>query len=626
MRLHKVFVRNFRCYRNEACVTFSDLTTFIGKNDVGKSSLLESLEIFFNNETVKIEPGDRCIHSEDELITITCEFCDVPSSLTLDAGAATDLASEYLLTNEGTLKIKKTFDSGSKKMPPEIFIVANHPTAKGVENLLELKEKELQTLVKSKGLNVPLKGNPGMRKALWAAEADLKLREVELPVSKSKEDVKRIWEEVEKNLPLYALFQSDRKSQDSDGEVQNPMKAAVTAAIADVQDEIETIQSKIREKAEAIAAETHAALLTLDRNLANELKPEFSPPTAAKWNGLFSINMTTDGIPLNKRGSGVRRLVLVSFFKAEAERKLKSSAKRSVIYAIEEPETSQHPNNQRILIDALKSLSEESKCQVILTTHSPGLAAELPADDIRFITSGPEQRVEIQSGLPVFGIIADTLGVIPDSRVKVLFCVEGPTDVSAFKALSNALHQVDDTVPDLTTDDRVAFVVLGGSTLNQWVSQNYLRALRLPEFHIYDSDVAAYEVAEATVNGRGGRSRAFRTAKHEIESYLHPDAIFDAFGLRIAVADHPMNANETVGRLFAAAYSNAQGFDGVMKEQTAKRYLAERAFPLMTAERIDERDPIGEVRGWFRDLNALLTATPIDNQEGDIATAASAGM
>ncbi|WP_164125933.1 AAA family ATPase, partial [Stenotrophomonas maltophilia] len=70
--------------------------------------------------------------------------------------------------------------------------------------------------------------------------------------------------------------------------------------------------------------------------------------------------------------------VLVSFFKAEAERRLKTSSRRSIIYAIEEPETAQHPNNQRVLIDSFKSLAEDSGCQVILTTHSPGFASELP--------------------------------------------------------------------------------------------------------------------------------------------------------------------------------------------------------------------------------------------------------
>lgn len=144
---------------------------------------------------------------------------------------------------------------------------------------------------------------------------------------------------------------------------------------------------------------------------------------------------TDDGIPLNKRGSGVRRLVLVSFFKAEAERRLRTGTSRSIIYAIEEPETAQHPNNQRILIESFKTLALEVGCQVLLTTHSPGFASELPTASIRFVTRTDEGPA-IQEGADVFGPVAETLGVVPDSRVKVLFCVEGPTDVSAFKHLS----------------------------------------------------------------------------------------------------------------------------------------------------------------------------------------------
>jgi putative ATP-dependent endonuclease of the OLD family len=48
------------------------------------------------------------------------------------------------------------------------------------------------------------------------------------------------------------------------------------------------------------------------------------------------------------------------------------------------------------------------------------------------------------------------------------------------------------------------------------------------------------------------------------------------------------------------------GFDGIMKESTAKKYLAERAFSHMTAQRIADRDPLGEVRGWFVRLNQML--------------------
>ncbi|WP_256575239.1 MULTISPECIES: ATP-binding protein [unclassified Pseudomonas] len=608
MRLEAISVVNFRCYREEVRVEFDDLTTFVGRNDIGKSTILEALEIFFNGDLVFMEQGDAHVHNPDKTVSITCEFSELPSTLTLDAGAETSLASEYLLAQDGRLKIRKTFDCKSKKPSAEVLVIANHPSAASCSNLLELKEKELQKIVKDQGIEVALKGNPGMRRAIWNATDDLMLQETAIPVSKPKEDVKRIWEQIEPHLPMFALFQSDRSSRDSDNEVQSPMKAAVAAAIAEVQEDIARIQAKVREKAEEIAKNTHAALATIDPNLASELTPEFTPPTPAKWQSLFSLGLNTDdGIPLNKRGSGVRRLVLVSFFKAEAERRLKTSTKRSIIYAVEEPETAQHPNNQRILIDSFKTLSEDSGCQVLLTTHSPGFASALPQESIRYVSRHAEtKRPLIQSGVDAFGQVAEALGVTPDSRVQVLICVEGPTDVLALKALSSALYQADATLPNLMSDERVAFVVLGGGTLEHWVNQHYLRGLNKREVHIYDGDVPDYAESAKKVNERQNGSWAVVTSKHEIESYLHKDAISLAFGFEVEVTDHPVEGKSTP-KVFGEAFVAHSGNGKPLKDSNAKRKLAQQAFPRMTAAMLDERDPVGEVRGWFRRLGEMLT-------------------
>lgn len=607
MLLKSISIGNFRCFKNEVKIRIDNLTTFIGKNDVGKSAILEALKIFFNNDIVKLEQCDSCVHTEINDVSITCEFTDLPDFLILDANAKTSLKEEYLLTEEGSLMIKKVYNCSKSKLTQEVFILAQHPTAEGVNGLLELKEKDLQKIIKDKGIQVSLKGNPNMRKAIWDAESDLKLSTVQIQVSKTKEDSKRIWEQIERYLPVFALFQSDRRSQDSDGEVQNPMKAAVAAAIAEVRSEIEQIQQRVEEKATQIAENTHEALKSIDSNLASELLPQFTQPSLMKWVNLFSANMTTDyGIPLNKRGSGVRRLVLVSFFKAEAERQLLANSRSNIIYAIEEPETSQHPNNQKALIKAFKELTSEPNCQVILTTHSPGLASELPLDSIRFVT--------VKEGSPVirygnvYEEVSTTLGVLPDSRVKVLLCVEGPTDVLALRCLSAALNRRDPSIPDLDMENRVAFVPLGGSTLQHWVTQHYLRGLGRPELHIYDSDVAKYGESVKEVRNRNDGSWAVQTKKYEIESYLHPDAVFDAFNIRIDITDQPNENGHATPKVFAIAFSKEKKLDGLMGDNKAKQKLADGAFPLMTADRIKERDLEGEIEGWFRKLAEMLQA------------------
>ena len=609
MRLKSVSIANFRCYQEEITVRFDDLTTFIGKNDIGKSSVLEALEIFFNNETIKIESGDANVYSNDTKVSITCEFSEMPPSLTLDAGAVTTLAAEHLLTATGTLKIRKVFDCKAAKPAEEVSLLAHHPTAPGLENLLDLKEKDLQALVKKKGVEVALKGNPGMRQALWASEPNLQLAEVAIPLSKGKEDGRKIWDQLQAYLPMFALFQSDRNSKDSDGEVQAPMMAAVTQALAELQTEIDAIQAKVRQKAEEIASLTHEALKTIDPNLAKELTPQFTPPTQSKWKSLFSVNMETDdGIPLNKRGSGIRRLILVSFFKAAAERRLASGDKaRSIIYAIEEPETAQHPNNQKILIESFKTLAGDDGCQVILTTHSPGFAAELPIDSIRYVTRNEAKKPCIESaGVDVFEHVAAALGLVADSRVKVLIFVEGPTDIEALKCLSRALHIADPNLPDLSSDRRFAFVPSGGSTLQHWVAGHYLSGLGRQEVHIYDSDVPDYGKAVTAVNARQDRSWATQTSKHEIESYLHPDAIKDALGVKVEVADHLNTNGHAVPKAVAMKLYEANPVGEPKKDSTVKKLLASKAFPCMTADRLAERDPNGEVRGWMARLSDML--------------------
>jgi ribonuclease HI len=91
-----------------------------------------------------------------------------------------------------------------------------------------------------------------------------------------------------------------------------------------------------------------------------------------------------DDIPLNKRGGGVKRLILLNFFRAEAERK-KEATHNGVIFAIEEPETSQHSDNQRLLIEAFKEISTKAGNQVIITTHSPVVVKSLDMDSIRIV-------------------------------------------------------------------------------------------------------------------------------------------------------------------------------------------------------------------------------------------------
>lgn len=606
MFLREVILKNFRGYKNEHRIPIDQLTAFIGKNDAGKSSIFDALAVFFDHPLGKIDASDICVHAgANGELRIGCVFSDFPDSITIDASSVTTLADEYLLNVDGALEIHKVYEfSDGTLKKPKVFAIANHPTANGFDGLLSKKNAELKKAGEAANIDagVDKRSNAALRKAIWGSADDLKLGHSEIQLD--KEDAKAIWEQLSKYLPEYALFRADRPSTDEDSEVQDPLKVAIKQAIEEVQAELDAVKEKVKARTLDVANRTITKLADFDSTLSSQLNPNFK--SDPKWDGLFKLSLTGDDeIPINKRGSGVRRLVLFSFFRAEAERLREEHKKRNIIYAVEEPETAQHPDNQRKVIEALQAIAETDGGQVMLTTHVPALASLLPINSIRYVCSHDlnGRDVCIADDDVIKTVVAD-LGIIPDKRAKVLVCVEGPHDLQFLRRISSLLRAEDDSVIDMFADPRVALVVLGGSTLKEWVNQHYLKNVGLPEVHIYDRDELKngkykYQDDKDAVNARGDGSIGFLTAKREMENYLHIDAISEAlqpvvgFNLTFALSDDCDVETEIKTLL------NGQG---KIQRRSIKHWLNEDAASRMNIDRLKDRNGYDEIKGWFTEI------------------------
>ncbi len=223
----------------------------------------------------------------------------------------------------------------------------------------------------------------------------MQLEEVEIELA--KEDAKNTWTQLKSYMPLYSLFQSDRKNSDGDSEVQNPMKLAVQEILKDqrLMESLNDVASEVEAKLNQVVGKTLEKLNEMNPEIADSLTPVIPSPDSLKWVDVFkSVSITGDeDIPINKRGSGVKRLILLNFFRAEAERRKNENNVPSIIYAIEEPETSQHPNHQRKLIEAFIELSQSDNTQILLTTHSPSIVKLLEFDHIKMIKNEPHKEV-----------------------------------------------------------------------------------------------------------------------------------------------------------------------------------------------------------------------------------------
>lgn len=398
MKIKSVTVNRFRGYASPITVEVDDLLVLVGRNDIGKSTILESLDIFFNEGKgcVKIDKDDinkDCLANGEDCIEIGVEFTDLPTNIVIDAANETTLKEEFLLTASDTLQVIKRYPNAGKE---KVFIRANHPVNEQCKDLLLKKNAELKKILEDSGFDCPDKTkNAELRRAIWQGQDNLQLEDCEIEVAKI--DAKNIWEQLKGYMPLFTLFQSDRKNSDSDDEVQDPMRIAVKEILGDakIQAELASVAKTVKARLDEVAKRTLDKLGEMNPAIAKSLDPQLPDTSSLKWADVFkSVSITADDdIPINKRGSGVKRLVLISFFRAEAERRQNEAHLPDIVYAIEEPETSQHPEHQRALIDALIALSRAKNTQVMLTTHSPEIVKRLKFENILLVSDQMPERV-----------------------------------------------------------------------------------------------------------------------------------------------------------------------------------------------------------------------------------------
>lgn len=531
MKLVSLKFKNYRSYEGDHVIDFDEqFTSFIGKNDVGKSTIFDALDIFFGNS--KPDLADLCVSSTDKAIEISCVFKDLPGSLEIDSDAKTNLAEEYLLNQDGNLEIKKVYKCTDKTIAtsPEIYVVANYPSDTNVNFLHSFNQSELKRLGESKSITVSdARMNHLWRKAIWKSVPDLKLKPTNLKIEDFETKAKKIYLKIEDHEPLFFAFRADRQMTDSDAEAKDPMQLAVAEAQEAYQSEIDSIKDKIQERVNAVAKLALEKLNEVDPKLANQLNPVLKSKPAWK----FDYRIEDDrGIALNKRGSGTRRLVLFNFFRAQAEKKSAESHK-GIIYAIEEPETSQHPDNQKMLIEALVNLAKDQNRQVIITTHSPELLREITdpySNGVRFIQKSSSGLREIESGNDALILSANALGILSKQMfgsAEKIVLVEGKNDCLFLEHAARVMKQNREILKDLS-EAKVEILPVGGCPgVRDWISTKKHSELGLKTYVFLDSDRTSASASptdnEIFINSLSSDptvEKAFYTKKRETENYL----------------------------------------------------------------------------------------------------------
>lgn len=627
MRLEKIKLRNYRCFKAEVELIVSDLNCLIGKNDIGKSTILEALDAFFNDN---IDSGDLSTNASDKVIEITCYFSGIPSEIVLDTSSPTDPEEEGILNQENQLEIIRRFSIGST-VSKSTYLNCYHPINENLTDILSLKNDSLKTKAETLGVDlsdVTKSKNPPIRKAFREHfQGDWGMMELKVDGNLTTENnLKTIWGKLKLMLPVFTLFKVDKALDDKDKDVQDPMKSAVdeTLAVPEIRELLVQIEEKVKEKSTQVADKIIEKLKDIDEALAEKLKSDFKK--APTWKSVFDLTLLNDqNIPLNKRGSGIRRLVLLSFFQAQAEKRKAEKSAPSIIYAIEEPETSQHPNHQLILIKSLVELSEQVNTQVLFTSHSANLVREIPIESLRYVSQNGDM-ISIEYGVDIatgekdeatISNIVSALGILPNpaDKIKVLVYVEGNHDVNGLKRYSFIINSHDPTLILLDREE-IGWVITGGSSLKHYVENRYLEGLGKPEVHIYDSDVTDYVTIVSRINAEGNpNKKGFNTNKRELENYLHPDAINEAYNSQgntcsiTSIEDQdniPLMVAKHLYSLTGGDWDSLEPDKRKEKSGSKKGFLNTIAVEKMSIDRITERGGYNEMKSWLEAISNYL--------------------
>jgi predicted ATP-dependent endonuclease of OLD family len=281
----------------------------------------------------------------------------------------------------------------------------------------------------------------------------------------------------------------------------------------------EEIERRLRDELEKICSKT--------RQLTDAIS-ELRPIIDFQWSKILKFNIIgrdQEGydVPMNLRGAGVRRLLMVGFFQYLTERDFEDKELERYIFAIEEPETFLHPEAQRILIESFKELSERG-IQIILTTHSPVFAGSIEIDNLILMERREGKRICTQFPNLDLERVASELGVLPRDQIfgySACVFVEGPTDVDFFIEVSNKFKEKG-IIKKNFDDAKVGLIISGGDNIKHLVERRILKKLNKNFAVILDGDKSADNLKK-TCECLGGKF--YQLKKPSIENYLHPNAL-----------------------------------------------------------------------------------------------------
>ena len=394
--LNNIHIINFRVHRDTVIDNFNNFLALVGKNDVGKSSVLDALDFFFN--------GTSCLKDERKIksknVKVECQLGDSVVKRVIDKSNVVIPSIYYI-----RFKAEQHEDEDINLYTiDELQLVVDNQVERYLDKNPHISEKRFKSLRNQ------------IEDLLSSFEYVIYLKDFLLPLFDNKKESlsEFLLNDFDYDLRVFKQYAEGKSNQDdlfiSFKQFCKLFKASLNSytgnfnivsakeflvqhigdkSIKDIVVNFQTIDDlnfAVKSKADIMSLFDS----TIEVDVINQLFSELM----TKWKKLLMGFGSTAIIPIGKRGSGVKRIC--SLFYHLLQSIMHTGCRQTkYIFAIDEPEISLHPEQQRILIDILKQVSDSfDNIQIIITSHSPVILDKLNDNEIFVLPQKDNRKVK----------------------------------------------------------------------------------------------------------------------------------------------------------------------------------------------------------------------------------------
>lgn len=513
MRITDVNIKNFRTLK-DVSIKFSDVTTFVGPNGVGKSTVLKALDWFFNGTPGQITDSD-------------CSFGDTTTSIevrvTFDQLTKTDRETLGKYVTDGT----QTFTAWKTRNPngDEVFSAnaRSFPEFNPIRDASKAAEKK--SLYKTLCEKRPELGLPGASTQQQIADAMIEWE------ARNPEYLQETPENLQTNffgfnshgvmsgLFDFVLVTADlRASEEStDGKssiIGRILEKTIDRSVADEQikaiidesrlEQERVYKEKFADQLKSVGKQIGDAIGTFSKGRSISVRPsqlEIKLPKTSFELSVVDAGMNTD---VSMQGHGFQRTLLIASLQVLANSG-EASDEGVICLAVEEPELYQHPVQARVFAKVLRSLASDLNrgIQVTYATHSPYFLESKCFDQVRRLV----RQTGEDSGVQVFAASQDDI----KNRLRGLVTeksVDSQLDGMTRNTLAHAIFANRALIVEGTSESAVFYglgdrnevgfleangleIVPVGSKTNVVLAHAILDELGIPTYTLFDGDGGA---------------------------------------------------------------------------------------------------------------------------------------